>query len=294
MDFNAQTSDAALKKLVDRIKAGQCILFLGAGVHAAPPAGSSFEYPENERLPLGGSLSELLAQDCDFHSHFPGESMRDLQRVSLCYETTLGLGRNSLVDVLLTQLRKGRKPSPALQLLAKLPFTIIVTTNYDQLLESALRAGGKQPDIVVYNPDGKEPTPDVRDDPSAERPLVFKMHGDLDKGSSIVITDEDYIIFVQRMSDKDTLHPVPLSVRFRMKGWPTLFLGYSLRDYNLRLLFRTLRWRIDQADIPPAFSVDQNPDLLVMRVWQDKLEFVTFVVQDLWSFVPWLHKEVLG
>lgn len=287
-------SVAALKRLTDRVKAGQCILFLGAGVHATPPENSGYKYPEEQRLPLGAKLSELLAESCEFTKQLPEESVRDLQRVSLCYETTNGLGRNLLVDLLRSQLTEGRRPSPLLIMLAKLPFTIIVTTNYDHLLESALRGQGKEPDIFLYNPDSKEPTPDAKSDPTPQRPLVFKMHGDIDKGSSIVITDEDYITFVQRMSDKEAMHPVPQTVRYRMKQWPTLFVGYSLRDYNLRLLFRTLRWRIDPADVPPAFSVDQHPDPLVVKVLQDNLRFVTFVAQDLWTFVPWLYKEASG
>jgi hypothetical protein len=284
----------ALKNLTDRVKAGQCILFLGAGVHASPPENSGYTYPEEQRLPLGGDLSELLAGKYGFKKELPDESVRDLQRVSLYVETTNGLGRNALVDFLRTRLTAGRRPSPALSMLAELPFTIIVTTNYDHLLESALRGYPKEPDVFVYNPDEKEPTLDARADPTSERPLVFKMHGDLDKSNSIVITDEDYINFVQRMSDKEALHPVPQTVRYRMKQWPTLFVGYRLRDYNLHLLFRTLRWRVDRADMPPAFSVDQYPDPLVVRVLQDNLKFVTFVAQDLWTFVPWLYREVLG
>jgi len=288
------SSSAALNKLIGRIKAGQSVLFLGAGVHAAPPEGSAYGYPEEQRPPLGTALSKVLAASCGFEEAFPTEPVGDLQRVSLYVETTSGLGRKALVDFLLAQLIPKRKPSPALTMLAELPFTIIVTTNYDHLLETALRSCGKDPVTFVYNPDSNEPTPDTLEDPTRERPLVFKMHGDLDTTRSIVITDEDYITFVQRMSDKDALHPVPQSIRVRMKQWPTLFIGYSLRDYNLRLLFRTLRWRIDLANFPPAFSVDQFPDPLVVRVLEQSLRFVTFIAQDLWAFVPWLYQEVLG
>jgi uncharacterized UBP type Zn finger protein len=144
----------------------------------------------------------------------------------------------------------------------------------------------------VYNPRHHEPTPDSFKDPTAERPLVFKMHGDLDDRPSIVITDEDYIKFVQRMSEKDSWHPVPETVRFRIKKWPTLFVGYSLRDYNLRLLFRTLRGKLDGADFPQSYSVDLKPDRLIKILWQDRRGFVTFVAEDAWAFVPWLYKVI--
>ncbi|MES1242483.1 MAG: SIR2 family protein, partial [Acidobacteriota bacterium] len=111
---------------------------------------------------------------------------------------------------------------------------------------------------------------------------------------SVVITDEDYIGFVQRMSDKDPKNPVPETVRFRLRRWPILFVGYSLRDYNLRLLIRTLRWRVDEANVPTAYAVDPFPDPLILRVWQDSRRFVTFFAENLWTFVPWLYREVTG
>jgi hypothetical protein len=284
----------ALKKLVGRVREGECILFLGAGVHAPPPEDSRYIYAKMERPLLGGDLARALARECNFKKKLPKESPHDLERVSLCFEITQGLGRKELVDSLEKHLRNGKKPSPALKMLAGLPFKIIVTTNYDQLLETALRESGKDPTVFVYNPDEKQPTPNVTKDPTEEQPLVFKMHGDLKHRSSIVITDEDYITFVQRMSDKGTLHPVPLTVRYRISTWPTLFVGYSLRDYNLRLLFRTLRWRLDKANFPPSFSVDHSPDPLILQVWQNQRQFVTFVTENLWAFVPWLFKEIRG
>ena len=241
---------------------------------------------------MGGDLAEKLADECGFRDKFPDESPRDLMRVALCYEMTHGLGRKRLIDSLKNHLHSDKTPSPALQMLAQLPFSIIVTTNYDLLLEKALYP--KEPTIRVYDPRPDSPTRDVDEDPTPERPLLFKMHGDLGKGDSIVITDEDYITFVQRMSDKEALHPVPETIRYQMKRWHTLFVGYSLRDFNLRLLFRTLRWRMDPARFPPTFSVDRNPDPLILEVWQNERRFVTFVTEDLWAFVPWLFNEVTG
>jgi hypothetical protein len=303
----ASASEHALRELVRQIRAGECILFVGAGVHApqstAEPGtpGQSqpqpqvvYDYPVEVRPLLGGALAEQMATHCDFHGMLPNESPRDLQRVSLCYEKSPGLGRNTMVAFLTEHLMREKKPSPVVRMLAALPFKIIVTTNYDRLMEMALRQQGKDPNVVVYDSNPDRPTRDVSQDPSTERPLVFKMHGDLDYPESIVITDEDYITFVQRMSDKDALHPVPMTIRFRMQRWSILFVGYSLRDYNLRLLFRTLRWRMDPASFPPSFSIDCNPDPLILQVWQNERQFITFVTQDMWSSVPYLFKEVTG
>jgi hypothetical protein len=180
-------------------------------------------------------------------------------------------------------------------MLAALPFKIFITTNYDPYLELALqRVNKKNPVVRIYDPSPSKPTEDIADDPTLDKPLVVKIHGDLNLRDSIVITDEDYITFIQRMSEKDALHPVPQTARFRMLKWPTLFVGYSLRDYNLRLLFRTLRWHVDSANFPPSFSLDTDPDPLILTVYQDQRQFVTFVTRDLWTVVPELYEEIYG
>jgi hypothetical protein len=281
-----------LTSLVEKIRKGECILFLGAGVHVGPAQGGQHVYADEERPALGRELAEKLAAECDYAGQYPNDSIYDLQRVALCVEKTRGLGRKTLVDLLTKHLSQGKKPSTALNMLAEMPFKMIVTTNYDRLLELALYSAGKDPFLTIYEPESERPTPVLQSDPTEERPLIFKMHGDLDRRDSIVITDEDYITFVQRMSEKDQLHPVPYPIRFRMMQWPTLFVGYSLRDYNLRLLFRTLRWRVDPANFPISYSVDVNPDPLILRVWQDERGFITFVIQDVWTFVPWLYEEI--
>lgn len=294
--MSQQDSDSGriISELVDVVKRGECILFFGAGVHASPDKDSGFDYPAAEQPLLGWPLTEEMAKTCQFQKKFPSEPL-DLQRVSLCYETDKALGRAKLVDFLSKHVQAGKEPSPALRMLAALPFKIIITTNYDRLFERALAQNGKDPHVFVYDPDppGHEPTPDLPHDPTTERPMLFKMHGDLDRRESIVITDEDYINFVQRMSEKDIVHPVPQTIRFRMQRWPTLFVGYSLRDYNLRLLFRTLRWKVDTANFPRSFSVDRQPDPLILKVWQDERQFITFLTEDLWTFVPALHRAVV-
>ncbi len=96
------------------------------------------------------------------------------------------------------------------------------------------------------------------------------------------------------MSDKEPYDPIPLSLKHFLTGWTTLFVGYSLLDYNLRLLFKTLRWKIDPANMPDMYSVDFRPDALILDVWQNQRRYVKFIAEDVWSFVPQLYEVVLG
>jgi hypothetical protein len=139
---------------------------------------------------------------------------------------------------------------------------------------------------------GLEPTKDFRGQPNPDNLWFFKMHGCVSEPESIVVTDEDYIHFVMRMGDSEDFHPVPQKLRLQFKEWPTLFVGYSLLDYNLRLLFRTLRRRVPEAEVPATFSLDPRPDLLVLETYSARAN-VSFIEQDSWRFVPQLYQDLL-
>jgi hypothetical protein len=283
-------ADDLIGKIADDISQQRCILFLGAGVHAPPPDKSRFEYPAEQRPPIGSALSRTLADKCSFSERIPGGDPSNLQRVAMCYE--IAHNRHQLVNTVIEAVQKGKRPSPMLRALAELGFPLVITTNYDRLFESALSAEDKHPRLAVYRPT-REATEDHRD-LAADSPVVFKIHGDIERPETIVITDEDYIQFVLRMSDKDKYDPVPLMLKYYLTEWTTLFIGYSLLDYNLRLLFKTLRWKIDLANVPDSYSVDFSPDPLVLDVWYNQRRYVKFIAQDVWTFVPELYKRVLG
>jgi hypothetical protein len=282
---------AAYRKLVDHVRTGRCILFLGAGVHYAPPANSRFSYPAEQRPPLGCELAKELAAECDFRQVCPHDQPTNLQRVSLCYEKEVS--RGELVEKIRTSVEGRAQPSAAVRALAELPFPLIVTTNYDTLFEGAQRAAGKKPVVAAYEPNGDLPTRDYprNRDLNEREPFVFKVHGDVDVPESIVVTDEDYIGFVLRMNAAERSHPIPETFRYHFARWPTLFVGYSLLDYNLRLLFRTLRWKVDTAQHPDSYSVDLTPDPLISDRWQRDQGF-RFIAEDVWDFVPRLYREV--
>jgi len=282
--------DEVVGLIADAVGKQKCILFLGAGVHAPPPDQSGFEYPAEQRPPIGAALSKDLAVGCNFSGRFPREDPSNLQRVALCYE--IARSRHELVEAVVNAVQAGKRPSPMLRALAELGFPLVITTNYDQLFENALIVANKQPRVEVYTPN-VEVTTDYRD-PTAESPVVFKIHGDIQRPETIVITDEDYIQFVLRMSSKDPYDPVPLTLKYYLTGWTTLFVGYSLLDYNLRLLFKTLRWKIDSASVPVMYSVDYQPDPLIVDVWHNQRRYVKFIAQDVWAFVPKLYEHVLG
>lgn len=305
--FSAEEYESDVSYIAQCIKEGKCILFLGSAIHAPAPAGSKYDYPIEACPPIGAQLSERLAAACQY----PEKDRWNLQRVAWYYEHAMQF-RYRLVNEVKAAVYTGRKPSPVLRGLSRLGFPIVITTNYDQLYEdslnlvaqeSALAAGVPEAeakkakaafDKSIYSPRSTVKTKDCGEEPSSSRPYLLKIHGDVEDRDSLVITDEDYIQFVLRMGDEHSFRPIGRNLLTHLMTWPTLFIGYRLSDYNLRLLFKTLRWKLDPADIPPTFSVDLQPDVLIRDVWQLQRRYIRFIKKNLWNFVPELYKEVTG
>ena len=317
-----------IDQIAASVRSGQVVLFLGAGVHASKPAPAGQpEPPPDPRRPLfAGALAEALARESRWTERFPNKPPKDyFQRVALDYELNIildeqrkqweqsgksqglpqppdrpnsapeardlrGRGRARLANAVQRAVTVGKTPSPALRALAELNFPLIITTNYDRLFEDALLSAGKNPTTSVYQAKANAPSKDISQDPSPQNPFIFKIHGDINAPESLVITDEDYIDFVLRMTVRGDYDPVPGTFNFRLVKWPTLFIGYSLLDYNLRLLLKTLRYKKDT--FPPSYSIDPWPDQLVQRVWDSELGYVGFLADNLWEFVPELYRRV--
>jgi hypothetical protein len=287
---------AALQQVADAVRSGDCTLFLGAGVHSLPPPDSPFTYVAADAPPRGAELAKTLAAQCGVDASVLGD-LTDLRRIALYYER-VAHDRGRLMRALFAAVQENRKPSPMLRALAQLPFRFVITTNYDNLFERALIQAGKDPEVSVYTVARRNPRPPSRG-VGEQRPFVLKIHGDFTRegagpdDQSVVITEEDYITFVLRMRDADELNPVPLAIRAQLARNPTLFVGYSLNDYNLRILFRALRYSADWGGLPSSFSVDPRPNPIIRKLLTTEYQII-FLAEDLWAFVPTLYQAVLG
>lgn len=315
---------AKLAQLVASIKERKCILFLGAGVHYPPPPTlTQYSYPPEVRPPLGSALSEALVEDsrrlmqesfldtATAESELPqSEALENRQKLAFLEKHKTNLQRTSwyyeveherkaLVDFVNGKVSAGKEPSAILRALVEIDFPIVITTNYDQLFEVAQhRWNAAHPDRArtlrssIYDPRPEALTEEYLHVPAPNERWFFKIHGCVSKPESIVITDEDYIKFIMRMNAAETHQPIPARIRALLSEWTTLFVGYSLLDYNLRLLFRTLRWHLEEAIRPLTFSVDLKPDYLIRSTYE-KRALVSFIAHDIWILVPELYRRVL-
>jgi hypothetical protein len=139
-------------------------------------------------------------------------------------------------------------------------FSRIYTTNYDRWLEHAHDAHHVEYDKIASVAD----LASVRD---GHRQII-KFHGDFDADESIVLDETSYF---QRLNF-DT--PLDIKLRNDVLGSSVLFIGYSLSDLNIRLLFYKLTEMWNRSTLasarPKSYLFANRPNPVaeeVLRHW---------------------------
>jgi hypothetical protein len=289
-------SDAALgrhcRSVVSELHAGRVVPFLGAGANlCGRPEELTWRPGQFDWLPSGKELSNYLARMFDYE----GRNEDDLVRVS--QYVTLTVGAFPLYDELRRLLDGDYPPTELHRFLAGLPrilrrqrahrpYQLIVTTNYDDVLERAFRAAREPFDLVSYDakgpyrgkfthrPHGGKPIPILEpntyhDLNTDKRTVILKIHGAVDRDDqdrdSYVITEDHYIDYLAR-TDVSKLFPVTLVEKLRRSH--CLFLGYSLRDWNLRVILNRI-WGEEELR-STSWAIQLNPDPVDEGLWRKR------------------------
>jgi SIR2-like domain len=142
------------------------------------------------------------------------------------------------------QARIKREPGEPYALLASVPFNMYLNTNPDRLIEHALEAAGREPQVAVceWN-DRMQPHQSVFDRnpayrPDQKMPLVYQLFGHLQDPDSLVITEDDYFDYLIGVTSNKDL--IPAGVRRALADTALMFLGFSMDDWSFRVLFRSI------------------------------------------------------
>jgi hypothetical protein len=128
------------------------------------------------------------------------------------------------------------------RLLAELPIPVYITTDQSNLLATALRDLGKEPQILLcpWN-DQIMRSPrlfKLGEEPDERRPLVYHLFGNLQEPDSLVLTEDDFFDHLIGVTRNN--HEIPDIVRERLVDSSLLFLGFRMDDWYFRVFFRTL------------------------------------------------------
>jgi hypothetical protein len=276
--------------ILNKLNSSKVIPFLGAGASlGGRQPGATWSKGVKDFLPTAGELAGYLADTTAFP---PGES-RDLTKVAQYY-SVVG-GRQSLNEELHSIFNCDYQLTSLHRFLAGLSVPLlIVTTNYDDLIERALdeknRHLGPNPrpyDVVIHNteigsgdrllwwPYGetepREVNPNKWNIELTERTIVYKMHGAVDRRQpsrdQYVITEDDYIDFLARMT-KNKAIPAVFAEAFQTRHF--LFLGYGLNDWNLRVVLNRIEKDLRRPKGITSWAIQYQPRPLETRFWQER------------------------
>jgi len=282
--------DAHYQTVIKAMLDGRLVPFFGAGVNLCDrPQGVAWQ--QGQYLPSGGELSEYLANNFGY----PAPDKFDLLRVSQYVAVVNGTG--PLYEELRKLFDADYPPTHLHQFFAVFPavlrskncparYQLIVTTNYDDVMERALKAAKEPYDVVTFVAEGEQrgkfwhqpPEGDARviDKPNEyrdvsldKRTVILKIHGAVDRMNaerdSYVITEDDYIDYLTR-TDISNLIPVTLAAKLRKSNF--LFLGYGLRDWNLRVILHRI-WG-EQKLSYKSWAVQLSPAQVEAEFWRKR------------------------
>jgi len=206
----------SLEILAASVSKRQAILFAGAGVSMSVGLPSWRQFIEH--------MSSELNIDPSVMERTNYQTLAEYYRIK---HGSIGPLR-SWLDRTWCVSEENVRNSKIHELIVKLDFPVIYTTNYDNNLEVAYRIHRRNYVKVANARDIAGVTGDVTQ--------IVKFHGDFDDDLSLVIAETDYF---DRLA-----FDTPLDIKFRADalGRTLLFLGYSMSDPNIRLLLHQL-WK---------------------------------------------------
>jgi L-asparaginase/Glu-tRNA(Gln) amidotransferase subunit D/NAD-dependent SIR2 family protein deacetylase len=212
---------------------------------------------------------------------------------SLIERAFLPRGEDALRNALSTLLHDV-EPTPAHGAIARLPWTKIITTNYDMLLESAadaqaqLEASQEDPPRKLTAAELRERTPITSPtranfiaSQKPDRRYIVKIHGDINaSGSKIVLSEKS---FEAMYDEKSADYPKYAAVMSNLLTRGTvLFLGYSHDDEDVQELFKQATRYAPPGHVFALVPREGKPRDFAERLAQKppNIQFITYSPDD--------------
>ena len=226
-------------ELQEQLGRGNVVLFCGAGISLSPGG-----------LPSGAELARELAQ----RAQLGDIPCMPLPEVAQAY--AVERGTQSLLEYVVQRVQSASpSPLPTHELIAQLPFDVIVTTNWDDLIEQAYRASRKSLRVAVHDADLAYH--------DGNSPALIKLHGSISQPDTLVITSDDFY---------DVFHRLPQMTNFVRSLFATrtlLFMGFGLTDEDFRRLYHEVVRALGRH-VRRAYAVQRSPSRMAQQYWVQK------------------------
>jgi hypothetical protein len=171
----------------------------------------------------------------------------------------IGIGNSfMLIDYLSRELDTfDKQPKHIHRLIVRIPFTTIVTTTYDDLLERAFQEAHKLVGRIVQ--------PDDIPFVGTQQPTIIKLYGELRQRKTLVVTQTDH---TNQWLDP-ARRPILDAVQSVLRGNAALFIGHNLADPDFLLLWQSIVRQHGSFTIG-AYAVVPGLPATDQRIWQER------------------------
>lgn len=238
-----------VSRLADEARTDRLVLFMGAGT------GLGAGLPDWKTLLQGlGKAAKLSPAELEELGRL------DPRDAGAALQHRLGDGLHREIARLVSSSRS----SLLHQLLASLPVTQAVTTNYDTLFEQAWRDAGHESFGVLPHRPGR-----------TKHPWLLKLHGSVEDPTNVVLSRGDYLRLEGRGAALAGIVQAMLLTRHM------LFVGYSLSDDNFHRIAHQVCSALDSAVELPGelreFGTALTPDRMGLGsdLWAGQVRFIS-------------------
>ncbi len=236
--------------LVAMLKARRVIPFIGAG------------FSGSLNLPGWETLLERIAEEVEDNLTFKqvqeycnNDNLQIAEYYLLKSDRSIGPLRHTIARSL-TNI-KPLTSAPHIELI-NLGTRLVYTTNYDDAIEATYRLLN-EPFTVIALPKHVATL-------DTQKTQIVKYHGDLRHEKTLVLTESSYY------SRLDFESPMDLKFRSDILGRSVLFMGYSFRDLNIRVIwYRLMRMMKDihPSDLQTSYIVIPRKNPVLELLYQE-------------------------
>lgn len=217
--------NAFINQYVKDIKGHSAAVFVGAGFS------KSAGYVDWKNL-LRKIAEEL---ELDIEKEF------DLVSLAQYHYNTNG-NRNTISNLIIDEFSKEKEISENHKILARLPILTYWTTNYDSLLEDALKEANRIVDV-------KRKCSQLAVTKPQRDAIVYKMHGDRECPDEAILIKDDY----ERYHRQRAHFVTALSADLISKTF--LFIGFSFSDPNISYILSRIRVDYEGQDTRQHYAI---------------------------------------
>ena len=265
--------DSALNYMVDRISAGQCILFVGAGL------AQTCEDDHGIKGPSATELARLVS------TRFLGRNeVQD--NLPLAADYSLAFDAKYDIDSFIRQKLSGLKPSPAALTIPQIPWKAIYTTNYDVVIEKAYETATNPRQLVQPIYGNLTPLSSLAD---GSIPL-YKLHGCI---SRIDSPDSPLAITHDEMAKaRDRRRRLFRRFSDDLSEYTVFYVGYSRTDTFFQDIIGDIIDECGGVDgFRRSFAIAPGAKEYEKLAWERNRK-ISLINTDAEEYLPWLVDSV--